>query len=205
MKPIPVNNLLLCITLIVIFLSGCEKKSFDPSIYEKPVVYFNAEFNGKPFDFTINDAKKYAGSSIIDDSVMRYFIMHLNNPAEMEVVRLVFNNHTASLSDAMTDLTHTISVGTKEYTQFIPPPFNPMQTGCVAIEYQDKKGNLYSSIPVMVQNGSFSIDSVYQIKWVNGKYYKMFHSSFECKLYNVFVADSIIIKNGSALLAFELE
>ncbi len=197
--------MLICIFLMIAFGAGCEKQSFDPSIQEKPVVFFKADFNGKPFDFTIDDAMKYANQAIIDDSVMRYFIIHLNNPAEMEVVRLVFNNHSAPFGDVLSDLALTMSTGPKGYTQIFPPPFNPMQTGCIAIEYQDKTGNYYSSVPVMMQNGSFTIDSVYQIKWVDGKSYKLFHSSFECMLYNVFAPDSILVTNGSALLAFELQ
>jgi hypothetical protein len=204
MKAVSRINILICFSLMITFVAGCDKQRLEPNSYGEPVVYFKADFNGKPFDLTIENGVNYAKQSIIDDSVMRYFIMHLNNPADMELVKLVFNNHNAPFGDVLTDLDLTISTGSKGYTQIFPPPFNPMQTNSVAIEYQDKTGKYYSSVPVMMQNGAFSIDSVYQIKWVDGKNYKLFISSFECMLYNVFTPDSILITNGSALLAFEI-
>ncbi|MCF8219201.1 MAG: hypothetical protein K9I29_09340 [Bacteroidales bacterium] len=188
---------------ITLALAGCEKYSFDPSTTEEPVIFFKADFNGVPFDLTIGDSLKFENQFVIDDSTMRYFVISMNDASGLGTIRIVFNNYTSPYGNYLVDMDSTIKPGSKDYTEFFTSPFNPLQTDRVTIEYHDKAGNIFSTLPVIPQNGFFSIDSVYHKTWEDGMRYKVFQSSFECKMYNISVADSIIVKNGSATFAFE--
>ena len=191
------------ILIVIYLLISCEKKSFPPSITGKPVIFFKADFDSIPYDFTINDSLKTENQFVIDDTI-RHFVIHMEDASGLESIRIVFNNYNSGFNDYAIDLDSTIKAGSKKYVEFIPPPYNPLQVNRVSIEYQNAAGYSYSTIPVISQNGFFNIDSVYQKRWEDGRLYKIFRSSFECKMYNTYKADSIIVKNGAAKLAFEI-
>ena len=200
MKPF----IILVLTILTMFLSGCKQNDMPEPVEEKPAVWIECDLNGMPFKMESGENAVYSTAIANDfDLNKREYVFKMDALALKKSFQISIYNHQFKLGDLYEDMDSTIKPGGVRFLYTGDwPRFNVLPSRMFMVYTDLEKSLKYFTIPVY-QDSTFYFEIVSVKDVVNeGKRFKMAEIRFSCRLECPDNKWKLYVTNGHGFIPF---